>query len=154
MFLLYLFALLTRFVTFPNFSAGPNFSCGLSWSGVLNYGCFGGSCGVGNGAKLKANVNTCLTDKDYSVKLELSVCVDVISDFLYKVGRWISSVENFLRKNFNIYSGCLRLAKGEYDITNNRLEVAVGPLHKDFTTLPFFKFTVGGNGKLIMFPSL
>ena len=82
MFLLYLFALLTRFVTFPNFSAGPNFSCGLSWSGVLNYGCFGGSCGVGNGAKLNANVNTCLTDKDYSVKLELSVCVDVISDFL------------------------------------------------------------------------
>eukprot|EP00956_Cyclotella_meneghiniana_P012460 scaffold17714_cov39-Cyclotella_meneghiniana.AAC.2 len=98
----------------------------LYWSGVLNYGCFGGSCGVGNGAKLNANVNTCLTDKDYSVKL------------------WISSVENFLRKNFNIYSGCLRLAWAEYNISQKRLEVTVGPLIQRWYNI--FTFRVGGAG--------
>ena len=145
---------LQEFVTF-NFSAGPTFSCSLSWGGVKRYDCVGGSCGVGaNGVKLSAGVETCLKNEYYTITLTISICVDAVSDFVATVGRWVPSVEEFMQKNFNIYSGCLRLAKGEYDITNNRLEVAVGPLHKDFTTLPFFKFTVGGNGKLIMFPSL
>ena len=57
--------------------------------------------------------------------LELKICVDVISDVVQMIGKYVSEIETFLNENFHIYSGCLRLAYAEYDIGKQRMHTSV-----------------------------
>ena len=103
-----------------NSSAGPYFECAASLSVSSDGACVSGGCGGGAGAKLSAGIEYCSPPKN-TLSLTVEACVDVISDVLNEIGTYVSQVESFMNEQFNVYSGCLRLAYAEYSIDHQRL---------------------------------
>lgn len=61
-----------------------------------------------------------------NLQMELKLCVDVISDILQAIGRYVPGAEKIMN-SYGIYSGCYRLAWAQYDIPQNRFQVIAGP---------------------------
>lgn len=89
-------------------SAGPYFECELAWapSSAL---CVEGSCAAGTAAKLTATVEYCYKSGGGELNLDLSVCVDVISDVVALLEEHVPLVENTMNNHFDVYGGCLRM---------------------------------------------
>ena len=103
-----------------NSSAGPYFECEASLSVSSDGACVSGGCGGGGGVKLSAEIQYCSPPAN-KLTLELKACVDVISDVLNEIGKFVPAFESFMNEQFNVYGGCLRLAIAEYSIDHQRL---------------------------------
>lgn len=129
-------------------SAGPYFECELTLGVDSNGACVAGSCGGGQGAKLKAEVKYCSPPTN-ALSLEIKACVDVISDVLEVLGKYVPQVEKFMNDQFNVYGGCLRLAYAEYSFAYQRLHTSSE--HKRYWPNSLFSMEVMANCKSIMF---
>ena len=128
-------------VIFRTSSAGPVFECEISWD-PYEAGCVESSCGGGYVVKLVAAVKFCAVPSA-NLQMELKLCVDVVSDILNVIGRYVPGAEG-LMNSFGLYGGCYRLAWAQYDIAQNRFQVTAGP-HKH--SLFFnFKCVAGAKG--------
>lgn len=78
-----------------------------------------------------------------SLEMELKICVDVVSEILNTVGKWVPGAEGLMNR-FGIYGGCYRLAWAKYDVTHNRFRITVGPV-RHYLIANFF-VTIGGKG--------
>ncbi|KAL3783390.1 hypothetical protein ACHAWO_012861 [Cyclotella atomus] len=102
------------------------FECEVNWNSY-DWGCFSSECGGGKVVQIKGSVQVCFPGP--KITIEIKLCIEVISEILEAIGRWIPSIESFLNA-FNIYSGCYRLAEAVYEVPQNRLYVTVGPHRK------------------------
>ena len=124
-------------------SAGPYFECAVEWDAtshadILAY------CGGGKGAKLMAELKITV-HPEVIIAIELKICVDVISDVISMIGKFIPAFETLMNEQFNIYGGCLRLAIATYNVPQNRLETAMSYKKRIHGTL--FTLEIAANCK-------
>lgn len=102
--------------------AVPFFECALEWDphSFATASCIAGSCGGGKVAKLMAEMEYCAIQGGGTLELELKICVDVLSDVIRMIGKYISAVESFMNSKFNIYRGYVFIFA--YDIQHHRFE--------------------------------
>jgi hypothetical protein len=138
------FQILMSFCLVRTSSAGPVFECEISWD-PYEAGCVESSCGGGYVVKLVAAVKFCAVPSA-NLQMELKLCVDMVSDILNVIGRYVPGAEG-LMNSFGLYGGCYRLAWAQYDIAQNRFQVTAGP-HK--MSLFFnLKCVVGAKGTYV-----
>ena len=85
-------------------------------------------CGVGKVIKLRASAQLCPVLYGVILKLELKICIDVVSEILNVIGTWIPAVAHRLA-SMNIHGGCYRLGTATYWSYFDRMEIMV-PEHK------------------------
>ena len=134
------FQILISFCIVQTSSAGSMFECEISWDPDAAT-CLTSECGAGSGMQLEASVVYCPIHSTLS--MELKICVDVVSDILDIIGRYIPGAEGIMNI-FGLYNGCYRLALAQYDIAHNRFEVSAGP--HSLTLFGQFKVRVGSKG--------
>ena len=118
-----------------NRSAGQYFECDFSWDPYEPV-CKASSCGGGNVVKLTAEVKFCAHPT--TLEMELKLCVDIVSDILQAIGRYVPGAEGIMN-SYGIYGGCYRLAWAKYDIGHNRFQITAGP-HSKGLFWPFKAF--------------
>ena len=101
------------------------------------------SCGADSGVKLTAEAKYCAIPN--TLELELKICVDVLSDIVNMIGKFVPPVEVLMNNLFNVYAGCLRLAYAKYDIANARMQTWMG--YKRFFDGTLFSLSIDANCK-------